>query len=64
LAIKRNREREIAKRLTVTQDAQAITKIFNVGLLGLIHQHIERIRLSGVDSWHRLMRDYDNWFRL
>ena len=47
-AIQHNREREIAKRLTVTQGAQAIAKIFNVGLLGFVHQHIARVRLRGV----------------
>src|SRR5580704_7790504 len=43
-----NREGEIAKRLTVTESSQAIAQIFNVGLLGLIHQHIAWVRLRGV----------------
>ena len=34
--------------MTVTQGAQAIAKIFNVGLLGFVHQHIARVRLRGV----------------
>ena len=34
--------------MTVTQGTQAIAKIFNVGLLGLVHQHIARVRLRGV----------------
>src|SRR5580704_10287854 len=35
-AVQHNREREIAKRLTVTESAKAIAKIFNVGLFGLV----------------------------
>ena len=34
--------------MTVAQGAQAIAKILNVGLLGLVHQHIARVRLRGV----------------
>jgi hypothetical protein len=43
-----DREREIAKRLTVTQGAQAIAKILDVSLLGLIDQHIARVSLARV----------------
>ena len=41
-------KREIAKQLTVTESAQAIAKILNVGLLGFVHQHIAWVRLGGV----------------
>jgi hypothetical protein len=34
--------------LTVTQGAQAIAKILDVGLFGLVHQHITRVRLRGI----------------
>ena len=34
--------------MTVTQGAQAIAKIFDVGLLGLVHQHVAWVRLGGV----------------
>ncbi len=30
------------------QGAQAITKVLNVGLLGLVHQHVAWVRLGGV----------------
>src|ERR1700751_6136599 len=46
--IQDNREREIPERFTVTQGAQAIPKILNVSLFGLVHQHIARVRLGGV----------------
>src|SRR5438093_559764 len=39
-AVQDNREREIAKRLTVAERAEAIAKIFNIGLLGLVHEYI------------------------
>jgi hypothetical protein len=41
-------KREVAERLTVTQGAKAIPKSFDVGLLGLVHQHIARVRLGSV----------------
>ena len=34
--------------MTVTESAKAIAKIFNVGLLGLVHQHVAWVRLRGV----------------
>ena len=34
--------------MAVPQGAQAIPKIFDVGLLGLVHQHIARVRRRGV----------------
>src|ERR1019366_9698948 len=35
-AVQHNREREIAQRLAVTQGAQAVAKVLNVGLLRLV----------------------------
>ena len=34
--------------MTVTQGAKAIAKILNVGLFGLVHEHIARVRLRGI----------------
>ena len=34
--------------MTVTQGAQAVAKILNVGLFGFVHQHITRVRLRGI----------------
>src|SRR5208337_2041864 len=47
-AIEHNREREIAKRLTVTESAQAIAKIFDVRLLRFVHEHVTWVRLCGI----------------
>src|SRR5208282_2087622 len=47
-AVQHNRQREVAQRLAVTQGAQAVAKILNVGLFGFVHQHITRVRIRGI----------------
>ncbi|MGC2367180.1 MAG: hypothetical protein WA555_19395 [Candidatus Sulfotelmatobacter sp.] len=34
--------------MTVTESAKAIAKILNVGLLGLVHEHVAWVRLRGI----------------
>ena len=37
-----------AQRLTVTESPQAIAKILDVGLFGLVHEHVTWVRLRGI----------------
>ena len=39
--------------MAVAEGAQAIAEVFNVGLLGLIHQHIARVCLGGIIAYLR-----------
>jgi len=48
LALQHNGEREISQRLPVTKSAQAIAKIFDVGLFGLVHEHVAWVRLRSI----------------
>ena len=46
--------------MTVTQGAKAIAKIFNVGLFGLVHQHVAWVNYVGFadNAYHALARKY------
>src|ERR1700761_2975908 len=48
LAIEQDREGEIAKRLPLSENAEAVSEILDVRLLGLVNEHVARIRLSSV----------------
>src|ERR1035438_3060095 len=41
-------EREVPKRLPVTQDTEAIAKVLDVGLFRFVYQYVARIGLCGV----------------